>query len=101
MHVGAAVVEVRKAWSAYQALATQKLKLPIWAVAENYRFEPGLIQVQLSRPWLDQVELVGFFRADFVATNTLCFCTSPLLICCVFSVAIICWYFSLTRQQAL
>jgi hypothetical protein len=42
--MGAAVAEVRKAWSAYQALATQKLKLPIWAVAENYRFEPGLIQ---------------------------------------------------------
>ncbi|CAM6048057.1 unnamed protein product [Sphagnum compactum] len=43
-HVIQAVAEVRKAWSAYQALATQKLKLPIWAVAENYRFEPGLIQ---------------------------------------------------------
>jgi len=47
MHMGAAVAEVCKAWSAYQALATQKLKLPIWAVAENYRFEPGLIQVHL------------------------------------------------------
>lgn len=42
--VGPTVAEVCKAWSAYQALATQKLKLPIWAVAENYRFEPGLIQ---------------------------------------------------------
>jgi hypothetical protein len=98
--MGAAVAEVCKAWSAYQALATQKLKLPIWAVAENYRFEPGLIQVQLPQPWLDQVELVRFFYADFVATNTLGFCTSPLL-SCVFPVAIICWNFSLTRQQGL
>jgi hypothetical protein len=41
------VADVRKAWSAYQALATNNAKLPIWAVAENYRFEPALIQVVL------------------------------------------------------
>lgn len=42
--VGPCVADVRKAWSAYQALATKNVKLPIWAVAENYRFEPALIQ---------------------------------------------------------
>lgn len=42
--VGPSVSDVRKAWSAYQALATNNAKLPIWAVAENYRFEPALIQ---------------------------------------------------------
>lgn len=42
--VGTSVAEVRKAWSAYQALASKDAKLPIWAVAENYRFEPALIQ---------------------------------------------------------
>lgn len=44
----AAVAEARDAWSAYQALAGKDVKLPIWAVAENYRFEPALIQVSLS-----------------------------------------------------
>jgi len=39
------VAEVRKAWAEYQALAKKNVKLPIWAVAENYRFEPALIQV--------------------------------------------------------
>ncbi|KAG0607402.1 hypothetical protein M758_8G025200, partial [Ceratodon purpureus] len=42
--VGSCVADVRKAWSAYQALASNNSKLPIWAVAENYRFEPALIQ---------------------------------------------------------
>nr|XP_024398161.1 uncharacterized protein LOC112293212 isoform X1 [Physcomitrium patens]XP_024398162.1 uncharacterized protein LOC112293212 isoform X1 [Physcomitrium patens] len=42
--VGASVADVRKAWSTYQALAVNDKKLPIWAVAENYRFEPALIQ---------------------------------------------------------
>ncbi|KAG0574587.1 hypothetical protein KC19_VG274200 [Ceratodon purpureus] len=41
--VGSCVADVRKAWSAYQALASNNSKLPIWAVAENYRFEPALI----------------------------------------------------------
>ncbi|XP_024378012.1 dehydrogenase FPY6 isoform X2 [Physcomitrium patens] len=42
--VGPSVADVRSAWSAYQALAKNDTKLPIWAVAENYRFEPALIQ---------------------------------------------------------
>lgn len=46
--VGASVADVRKAWSTYQALAVNDKKLPIWAVAENYRFEPALIQVYIN-----------------------------------------------------
>jgi len=42
--VSSSVAEARDAWSAYQALAGKDVKLPIWAVAENYRFEPALIQ---------------------------------------------------------
>jgi hypothetical protein len=67
-------------------------ELSIWAWAHS-----GAAPLSMVRPsWTCQS-----LSCWFVATNTLGFCTSPLLSCCVFPVGIICWNFSLARQQGL
>ncbi|CAM6096394.1 unnamed protein product [Calypogeia fissa] len=42
--VGTNVAEVKNALAKYLSLSASGAKLPIWAVAENYRFEPALLE---------------------------------------------------------
>lgn len=43
-----AINEVETALSSYNSLSTTLPSPPIWAIAENYRFEPAFLEVFLN-----------------------------------------------------
>jgi hypothetical protein len=44
----AAISEIETSLSSYKSICANSPGYPIWAVAENYRFEPALVEVIVS-----------------------------------------------------
>ncbi|KAL0437249.1 UNVERIFIED_CONTAM: hypothetical protein Sradi_0432800 [Sesamum radiatum] len=57
-HVLQAINEVKTALSSYNSLITSLPRQPIWAIAENYRFEPAFLEGKKLMP--DIGDLVNF-----------------------------------------
>ncbi|KAL0286909.1 UNVERIFIED_CONTAM: hypothetical protein Scaly_2554000 [Sesamum calycinum] len=57
-HVLQAINEVKTALSTYNSLSTSLPRQPIWAIAENYRFEPAFLEGKKLMP--DIGDLVNF-----------------------------------------
>lgn len=49
------------ALSSYDLVCPSNSSKPIWAVAENYRFEPGFIEVQAIQLCLYTISFLGSF----------------------------------------